>query len=327
MPSGEEIQRALVPSSIDRWRSYSGTEKAEAQTFLNELFACYGSDRRELGAEFEFFTAGSGGFMDLHWPRGLHHRDEGARCRDGDGARNQVDALLARRRPTPRRDRPAARWVVICTFQRLRDLGAGPLPERARVVEFELAELPDRYDALAFLAGPTLEPSFAEHYRELTKDAAQPSPRSSHSLVDRSAAPPRRAPARSSCSRCGASSPRTSGCSTASRSQVDRCNELRSDRDRSSPSSGFLFRVLNQKGEPQPQAAASPGTQYVNGELFAQPAEVELNRDEIHLLLRRRPRSTGARSTRRSSARSLKESSGASGGGSSAPTTPTRSTS
>jgi len=48
MPSGEEIQRALR-GFVDTWRDYSGSEKSEAQTFLNQLFACYGSDRREVG--------------------------------------------------------------------------------------------------------------------------------------------------------------------------------------------------------------------------------------------------------------------------------------
>ena len=37
----------------------------EAQAFLNELFACYGSDRLEVGARFEDFRV-SAGFMDLH---------------------------------------------------------------------------------------------------------------------------------------------------------------------------------------------------------------------------------------------------------------------
>jgi hypothetical protein len=41
MRSGEEIQAALRLFAA-RWRDYAGTERAEAQTFLNELLACYG---------------------------------------------------------------------------------------------------------------------------------------------------------------------------------------------------------------------------------------------------------------------------------------------
>lgn len=36
MPSGEEIQHALR-GFVDTWRDYSGSEKSEAQTFLNQL--------------------------------------------------------------------------------------------------------------------------------------------------------------------------------------------------------------------------------------------------------------------------------------------------
>jgi hypothetical protein len=42
--TGEDIQRRLVDFAR-RWSLYGGTERAEAQTFLNELFACYGTDR------------------------------------------------------------------------------------------------------------------------------------------------------------------------------------------------------------------------------------------------------------------------------------------
>jgi hypothetical protein len=44
--SGEEIQVALTAFAL-RWKGYQGTEKAEAQTFLNELFACYGTARSD----------------------------------------------------------------------------------------------------------------------------------------------------------------------------------------------------------------------------------------------------------------------------------------
>jgi len=45
MPSGEEIQVALR-AFRDQWTGYRGSERGEAQTFLNELVACYGQDRR-----------------------------------------------------------------------------------------------------------------------------------------------------------------------------------------------------------------------------------------------------------------------------------------
>ena len=67
--SGEEIRAALLKFAV-KWRTYSGSEKGEAQTFLNELFECYGSNRQTAGAVFEDFKS-SAGFMDLHWPGNL----------------------------------------------------------------------------------------------------------------------------------------------------------------------------------------------------------------------------------------------------------------
>ncbi|MEO7349231.1 MAG: type IIL restriction-modification enzyme MmeI, partial [Terrimesophilobacter sp.] len=64
--SGLEIQEALQKFAA-KWSGFTGSEKAEAQTFLNELFHCYGSDRTEVGAKFEHFKE-SAGFMDLFWP-------------------------------------------------------------------------------------------------------------------------------------------------------------------------------------------------------------------------------------------------------------------
>jgi len=62
--SGLEIYAALQ-KFVAKWSGHSGSEKAEAQTYLNELFAAYGTDRSEVGALFEDFRS-SAGFMDLH---------------------------------------------------------------------------------------------------------------------------------------------------------------------------------------------------------------------------------------------------------------------
>jgi hypothetical protein len=50
--SGEEIRRRLVEFA-QRWSLYAGSERSEAQTFLNQLFECYGSNRLDVGARFE----------------------------------------------------------------------------------------------------------------------------------------------------------------------------------------------------------------------------------------------------------------------------------
>lgn len=278
MPSGEEIQRALG-TFVDRWRSYSGTEKAEAQTFLNQLFECYGSDRRELGAEFEFYVPLAGGFMDLHWP-GIALIEMKAPTVSVATAQSQVERYW-RASSDRASGRPAARWIVICNFRDFAIWEYGRYPD-GPIVEFTLAELPDRYDALAFLAGPTVEPSFNEHYRELTKEAAKVVSQVFASLVDRSAAPP---------SELQRFILQSVWCMFAEDLTMldgypfqSTLNEIRDEPGRSAAELGHLFRVLNQKGKHN-RVGRLAGAQYVNGELFAQPAEVGLNRAEIDLLL------------------------------------------
>jgi MmeI, N-terminal domain len=63
--TGEEI-RARLSVFAARWSVYDRSERSEAQTFLNELFECYGVRRSDV-ARFEEHQAGR--FLDLIWPR------------------------------------------------------------------------------------------------------------------------------------------------------------------------------------------------------------------------------------------------------------------
>ncbi len=63
--TGEEI-RANLTRFVARWSVRDGYERGEAQTFLTELFECYGQRLSDV-AEFERFQ--EGGFVDLIWPR------------------------------------------------------------------------------------------------------------------------------------------------------------------------------------------------------------------------------------------------------------------
>ena len=45
--TGEEI-RSRLGDFAAKWSVYEGTERSEAQTFLNQLFACYGTDREAV---------------------------------------------------------------------------------------------------------------------------------------------------------------------------------------------------------------------------------------------------------------------------------------
>ncbi len=278
MPSGEEIQQALR-GFVGRWADYVGTERSEAQTFLNDLFACYGSDRRALGAVFEDFRS-LAGFMDLHWP-GVCIVEMKAPNRDLRVAQHQVDRYW-RESSDFERGISAAKYIVLCSFQRFEVWEPGRFPNRP-VATFAIEELPDRYDALNFLAGPNVEPSFTEHYKELTKEAAKVVAEAFHAMRDRSAAPAvelQRFVLQSVWCMFAEDLGMLDGYPFQST-----LNDVRSDPTASAAELGFLFRVLNQKSNHNRKGRLA-GTRYVNGDLFAEPAEVELDREEIDLLLR-----------------------------------------
>lgn len=277
MRSGLEIQAALQ-GFVAKWQGYSGTERAEAQSFLNDLFAAYGTDRREVGALFEDFTS-SAGFMDLHWPSVLivemkapHVALEKARDqrqRYWQESSNSVEGI------------PAARYVIACNFGEFEIWEPGRFPNEARI-RFPLAELPDRYDSLLFLQAQTAEPVFAEHRRELTTEAAKHVAELYTSLADRAAAP---------IDEIQRFTMQLVWCLFAEdlgmldgyplQNTVD---ALIADPNADSARDiGYLFTLLNQKGDHNRQGRYA-GTRYVNGELFAKPAAVFMNRDElVHL--------------------------------------------
>lgn len=63
--TAQEIKRRLAPFCA-KWSVYDRSERAEAQTFLNELFESYGTHRSDV-ATFE--EPQSGRFLDLIWPQ------------------------------------------------------------------------------------------------------------------------------------------------------------------------------------------------------------------------------------------------------------------
>jgi hypothetical protein len=277
LPSGEEIQASLR-AFVGRWEAYAGSERGEAQTFLNELFGCYGTDRRDVGARFEDFVT-SAGFLDLHWP-GICIVEMKAPARPVSDAQPQLERYW-RESSKPDDGIGAARWVILCNFRQIEIWEPGRFPTRA-VTTFDLADLPDRYDALAFLAGPHLEPNFSEHYRELTREAAKVVAGVYQSLVDRAAALQR------DVQRFILQSV---WCMFADDLQMMEdfpfqatLNAAAADPDNSAALVGYLFTVLNQKTNAN-RTGRLAGTRYVNGELFAEPAYVQLNHDEIRQLL------------------------------------------
>lgn len=277
MRSGEQIQKALAKFAT-RWNGYTGTEKAEAQTFLNELFECYGTDRLEVGAKFEFFKS-SAGFMDLHWPA-ICIVEMKAPHKDVASARQQVKDYWEES-AEEETDTPAARWIVVCNFNSFEIWEPGRFPKSPRA-SFKLDELPSRYEALNFLTGPEQLPSFLVHHKELTAEAAKIMGDVYQSLTDRSAAPVDEI-VRFTMQSIWTMFAEDLGLLEGSPFQKTIVS-LRKHAGESAARLGFLFRLLNQKGN-QNRTGDLSGTRYVNGDLFARPAEIGLNEDELAMLI------------------------------------------
>lgn len=273
--TGEEIRTALTAFAA-RWSVYEGTERAEAQTFLNGLFACYGQDRAAV-ARFE--QRSEGGFADLVWPgtcviemkapaearRLPRHREQLLRY-----WRESADAA---------RNLPAARWAVLCAFKRLEVWEPGAFPGAPRVV-LDLIDLPDQYDALLFLAGR--EPVFAGGQAALTREAVV-------HLVDLHDRLKERRAADLDVLRDFLL--QSVWCLFAEDlGQVPEhrftriLDDLLAHPERSSHDDlGNLFEWLNRPGQ-RPEVGLYAGTPYANGGLFERPARVHLDRDELEHL-------------------------------------------
>jgi hypothetical protein len=187
LPEIEADLRALV----ERWGSYAGTEKAGAQTFLNQLVAAYTGAPTviEAGASFEHFgTRDEGsGFMDLYWPGVVivemkapkeSRRLDTHRAQVLDYWRNSADAAT---------DTPAPPHLVLCSFRAFEVWEPGKYPIAPRDT-FTLEELPSRAEALMFLAGG--QPVYGGPGAAVTEKAAAHMVDLYFLLLDREAAPP-----------------------------------------------------------------------------------------------------------------------------------------
>lgn len=274
--TGEEIRRRLVDFAR-KWSLYDGSERAEAQTFLNELFACYGTDRHAAGARFE--DPQQGKFLDLVWPRRCliemkRPSEAGRLAAHRDQAleywRDAADAA---------RNVPAPRFVVLCAFRRFEVWEPGSYPTEPRI-EFDIVDLPDRMDALMFLA--EREPVFVSSQEAVTRQAVSLMTGLYHQLGDRLAASPdvRRNFLL-----------QTVWCLFAEDlGQLEGhlftriIDQLIESPQRSSADDlGQLFAWLDRPG-PRPEGGLYADTRYVNGPLFVEPAEIHLHRDELLVL-------------------------------------------
>jgi hypothetical protein len=275
-PSEDEIRRRLAEFAA-RWGGYQGSERSEAQTFLNQLLECYGVDRKEVGARFEDTSAG--GFMDLFWP-GFCIIEMKRPSEVGRLAAHRPQALAYwQKSGTPRS--PAPRYVVLCAFHRFEvwEPGAVYTEPRATV---DLVDLPDNLDVLNFLAGR--QPVFEGGGAEVTREAVALVTELNQRLRDRNAA---ELPAlRDFLLQCVWAMFAEDLHMLPSHVFTRVVQELATDTSRSSADDlGRLFEILATSG-PRPQHGTYEGVPYANGSLFDRPARVHLEPDEVELLAR-----------------------------------------
>lgn len=273
--TGEDIRSRLV-ALAEKWSVYLGSERAEAQTFLNELFASY-DQQRDAVATFEEPQAG--GFIDLIWPRvciiEMKRPSEAIRL---DRHRDQAFRYW-RQAADAERGIPAPKYVVLCAFKRFEVWEPGAYPEAPRA-EFDLIELPDRYETLLFLAGR--EPVFLGGHEAITREAVG-------KLTDLYARLRERRAADADVLRdfCLQSV----WCMFAEDlGQIEAqlftrlVNRLIEDPQRSSLDEiGQLFTYLNTPGG-GPDHGLYAGVRYANGGLFRDPARVHLDQGDLELL-------------------------------------------
>src|SRR6266496_4849960 len=279
MRSGEEIQNALH-KFVAGWREYSGSERSEAQTFLNELIACYGADRRTVGARFEDAHTANG-IMDLLWP-GRCIVEMKAPHRAGKLSEHRKQALdYWHSSDDFASNRAAPPYVVLCAFQRFEVWEPGRFPSAPRA-DFTIDELPENYEKLLFLAGTDQEPLFGASYKALTTEAAKVVAELYQALLERKAAAPET---------LRSFVLQIVWCLFAEDlgmlegHPVQRIVEdlIRNPGRSSYTELGSLFDVLNDPGD-YGRFGVLQGTRYVNGSLFAKPAKVNLDQDDLAML-------------------------------------------
>lgn len=272
--SGEEVRRRLTEFAA-LWGGYQGSERAEAQTFLNGLLDCFGTSRLEAGARFE--EPQQGGFIDMVWPGvcifEMKRPSEGHRL---DAHREQA-LRYWQQSGTARRSAPP--YVVLCAFHRFEVWQPGAVYTEPRT-SFDLAELPENLDALLFLAGR--EPVFFGSQAELTREAVALVTDLYASLRERRAGDID--VLRDFVLQAVWSMFAEDLQMLPSRLFTRLLDLLIAEPQRSSADElGRLFRYLTEES-PRPQHGVYAGTPYANGGLFAAPSEVHLEAEELVLL-------------------------------------------
>ncbi len=274
--SGEEI-RANLTRFVARWSVRDGYERGEAQTFLTELFDCYGKRLSDV-AEFERFQAG--GFIDLIWPRVCIVEMKSA-SEAGRLARHREQALnYWREAADAEKGIPAPEYVVLCAFKRFEVWEPGRFPKAPRV-KFDLDELPDRYTSLLFLTGG--EPVFNARQEGVTLEAVGKLADLFQQIEQRGEGDPqsrRRFILQAVWCMFAEDLGQIPGQGFTRVIDDLIANPRRSSAD----DLGRLFEYLDDPSPERPTHGLYAGVPYANGSLFAEPGRIDLTPEELALL-------------------------------------------
>jgi len=277
--------RSSLDELVAKWADYPGTERSASQTFLNQLIAAYtgSADAMQAGARFEEFGSrdeGSG-FMDLYWPDVVivemkapkeSRRLDQHRAQALDYWRNSADQKTGVAAPP---------YLVLCSIKQFEIWQPGKFPT-APVDSFPLVELPDRAEALLFLAGR--KPIFGGPGAHVTAQAAEHMVSLYFSLLDRRAAEPeelRRFVVQTVWTLFAEDIGLLEGKPLESLMRA-----LLEDQSRStSVELTDLYRRLDNSDKDRRNRGRKDPLPYVNGDLFKEAAEVHLEPSELQHLL------------------------------------------
>ncbi len=163
--------RARLDAFVVEWRGET-SERAESQSFWNELLTCFGIQRRRVALFEQRATrasTGNTGRIDIFWPKVIigEHKSAGAMTEDSAEVQAE-DYLLGG--DIPAQEMP--RYIVTSDFQtfRVTDLDGAP---GASTVTFTLEQLPDHVQDLAFLAGYEARRFSTQQEKEASLEAAE----------------------------------------------------------------------------------------------------------------------------------------------------------
>jgi len=136
--------RARAHEFARKWAA-AHYEKGETQTFYNEFFHIFGTERRSVGRYEEHVKKldNKNGFIDLFWPKMLLVEQKSA-GRDLNQARDQAGAYF-----DAIKDSEKPRYQLVCDFQTFELLDRDTREE----VRFTLPELPQHVERFGFIMG------------------------------------------------------------------------------------------------------------------------------------------------------------------------------